>query len=106
MKYLSRLFLVAFFTATAGAAFAQCMPHDVVVQNLQKTYGETPVGLGVTPRGQQVIELFASEDGPDGRFDGRRNRVVRAAVRHIHHDRIPAAIVDPGLAAWRRAAVP
>ena len=63
MKYLSRLFLVAFLTATAGSAFAQCMPHDDVVQNLQKTYGETPVGLGVTPRGQQVIELFASEDG-------------------------------------------
>lgn len=63
MKYLSRILIVAFLTAFAGTAYAQCLPHEIAVQNLEKSYGEKPVGLGVAPQGRQVLELFVSETG-------------------------------------------
>ena len=40
----------------------KCGPHDTVLDRLQKTYGELPVGIGVTQQGD-LLEIVAAAGG-------------------------------------------
>lgn len=67
MRLRTTATLVALVVAScliAPTALAQsaCGSHKMVAENLNKTYAETPVSMGVTIGGA-VIEVFASPDG-------------------------------------------
>ncbi len=63
MKRTLKVSLVASLLVLAGAAQARCLPHEEAIARLQRDYGETAKGLGLSNRGPSVMELFVSDTG-------------------------------------------
>lgn len=40
-----------------------CLPHEAAVNKLEQGYGEQRAGLGISPDGGAVYELYVSPDG-------------------------------------------
>ena len=65
MRLLLGAALVALLVMLASAAQAdmpQCSNRDAIVAYLEKKYGETPVGIGVTRNGG-LVEVLSSDGG-------------------------------------------
>ncbi len=41
----------------------KCLPHDDAVSNLKQHYDEDAIGLGLSNKGQSVVELFVADTG-------------------------------------------
>ncbi len=59
---LGALIVASCFAAPKALANPVCGNHKLVTDNLQQTYSETPVSIGVTVSGS-VVEVYASPQG-------------------------------------------
>ncbi|MFQ5763877.1 MAG: hypothetical protein ACE5GT_03020 [Rhodospirillales bacterium] len=62
LAILGALIIGSSFLATAASAQAVCGSHRTVSENLNKSYAEAPVSMGVTAGGG-IVEVFASPEG-------------------------------------------
>ncbi len=63
MRYILAFCAVVALSSNSATAQTICSPREGIVGRLAEKYGEVPVGIGVTNKGDALVELLTTKDG-------------------------------------------